>query len=97
MIYFLKPNFQKKKKIFENLVPRLKKNMFLSVKLLHIRLPRARTEWNVWTPLTIQYGVTVSHDSYVKCYAKAEVIGCNWNTQNPKFGHSDKDFIWTQI
>ena len=57
-------------------------------------LHRARTE----TPLTIQYGVTVSHGSYVKCCVKTETRGCHenalgsgLNSQNHKSGHLDKD------
>ena len=48
--------------------------------MLGTYLCRARTEWTFWTPLTIQYGVTVSHDSYVKCCIKTELMGCNKNT-----------------
>ena len=39
----------------------------------------ARTEQTFWTTLTIQHGVTVSHDSYVKCCVNTKVMGCNRN------------------
>ncbi|KAM5318344.1 uncharacterized protein AAES06_018318 [Glossophaga mutica] len=58
-------------------------------------LHRARAEK---TPLTIQYGVTVSHGSYVKCCVKTETMGCHenalgsgLNSQNHKSGHLDKE------
>ena len=60
----------------------------------------AQAERTFRTPLTIQYGVTVSHDSYVK----TEVMGCNRNplgsaqsAQNHKSGRAGKDSIWTPI
>lgn len=41
-----------------------------------------------------------SHDSYFKCYVKAEIMGCNGSTlrwgpecQNHNSGHLDKDSI----
>lgn len=43
------------------------------------RLSTAGAEQTFWTPLAIQYGVTVSHDSDVKCCVKAEVMGYNMN------------------
>ena len=67
-------------------------------------LYRARTQWTFWTLLTIQYGVTLSCESYVKCYGKIRVLGCNGNTlrwslecPNHEAGHLDKDSIWTPV
>lgn len=53
-----------------------------------------RAEWASWTPWTIQQGVILSHDSYVKCDFKTEIVGCKGNAlrrspepQNHKSGH----------
>ena len=67
-------------------------------------LCRAQTESTFWTPFTVQRGVTVSRDSYVHCYVRTEVMGCNRNTlrrnpghQNQKPGQLDKDSIRTPL
>lgn len=38
-------------------------------------LTMQRAERTFWTPLSIHYGVTNSHDSYIKYYIKTEVQG----------------------
>ena len=57
-------------------------------------LNRARAEQPVWTPLTIQYGVTVSHESYVRYYVKTEVLGCNGNSLGRGL-ECPKPQVWT--
>lgn len=63
-------------------------------------LDGARAERTFWTVLTVQHGVTVSHDIYVQCYVITEGPGCNgmplgkaWNAQTRKSGHLDKGSI----
>lgn len=60
----------------------------------HTQLSTARAEQTFWTPLTIQYGVTVSHNSDVKCCVKAEVMGCNVSTLGRDPEHP-KPRVWT--
>lgn len=72
--------------------------------LIRMVLNRTRAERAFWTPSTIQCGATVSHDSYIKCYVKIEImdtmgtpLGGARNIQNLKSTHMDKDSIWTPI
>lgn len=58
------------------------RNVWAESQVLEFRsLSISRAEWTYWTTLIIQYGVTVSYVSYVKCYVKTEllVMGCNGN------------------
>ena len=75
-------------------------SLFFHLKSILLPFPnlcKARAE-KLFERLTIQYGVIVTHDSYVKCYVKTEVIRCNgnalgrgaWSTQNHKSGHQNK-------
>lgn len=51
---------------------------------------RARAEQTFWTPLTMQHRTTVSHDSYVKCHIKTEVVV--YNGRGPEH---PKPQVWT--
>ena len=64
---------------------------------------KARAEQAFWTPLTIQYGVTIGHDSDVKCCVNTETMGCHMNAlgrapkaQHHGSGHSDGLHLATQ-
>lgn len=51
---------------------------------------------DVWTPLTIQYGVIVSHDWSVK-YCVKTGHWCNGNALKHKSGYLGEDSIWTLV
>lgn len=57
-------------------------------------MDRARAKWTIWIHLTVQYGVTVSPDSYGKYYVETKAMGCNGNALRRGL-ECPKPEVWT--